>query len=127
MVLAHVRGLLKPDYPNGVRSRIRERMLLNSLERETQGSGFLARANVEAASLAAADPGACPKIYTRALGYVLQGISLLQLMPYSQTLNITKRIANLDDIKKQAILFKVLKKTNFYEKMASVLERYTRR
>lgn len=34
MLLAYRRGLLKPDYPNGLQSRIRERLMLDALDIE---------------------------------------------------------------------------------------------
>ena len=34
MLLAYRRGLLKPDYPNGIQSRLREKVLLDSLDIE---------------------------------------------------------------------------------------------
>lgn len=34
MLLAYRRGLLKPDYPNGLQSRLREKVLLDSLDIE---------------------------------------------------------------------------------------------
>jgi len=37
MVLAYLRGLLKPDYPMGIRSEIREDLILHALSSELEG------------------------------------------------------------------------------------------
>lgn len=40
MMLAYRRGLLKPDYPQGIRSMLRERMVLDMLEMELSADYF---------------------------------------------------------------------------------------
>ena len=40
MILAYRRGLLKPDYPNGVQSRLREEMILQALAAELDAEFF---------------------------------------------------------------------------------------
>lgn len=37
MILAHLRGLLEPGYPNGIRSVLRERLILEALSTELAG------------------------------------------------------------------------------------------
>lgn len=46
MVLAYLEGLLTPDYPQGVSSRIREDMILNALSLKLQADSLLAKALV---------------------------------------------------------------------------------
>lgn len=43
MLVAYLRGLLKPDYPQGVRSIIRENFVLQALARELDASEMMAR------------------------------------------------------------------------------------
>lgn len=43
MLVAYLRGLLKPDYPQGVRSIIRENFILQALARELDASEAMAR------------------------------------------------------------------------------------
>lgn len=43
MLLAYLRGLLKPDYPQGIRSIIRENFILQALARELDASEMMAR------------------------------------------------------------------------------------
>lgn len=43
MLVAYLRGLLKPDYPNGIRSIIRENFILQALARELDAKELMAR------------------------------------------------------------------------------------
>lgn len=43
MLVAYLRGLLKPDYPQGIRSIIRENFVLQALARELDAREMLAR------------------------------------------------------------------------------------
>jgi hypothetical protein len=43
MLVAYLRGLLKPDYPQGARSVIRENFILQALSRELDAKDMLAR------------------------------------------------------------------------------------
>lgn len=43
MLLAYLRGLLKPDYPQGARSIIRENFILQAISRELDGNELMAR------------------------------------------------------------------------------------
>jgi hypothetical protein len=43
MLVAYLRGLLKPDYPHGLRSIIRENFILQALSRELDAKEMMAR------------------------------------------------------------------------------------
>jgi DNA-binding GntR family transcriptional regulator len=43
MLVAYLRGLLKPDYPNGSRSVVRENFILQALSRELDADELVAR------------------------------------------------------------------------------------
>lgn len=43
MLVAYLRGLLKPDYPQGIRSIIRENFVLQALARELDANELMAR------------------------------------------------------------------------------------
>lgn len=43
MLVAYLRGLLKPDYPQGVRSVIRENFILQAISREIDANEMLSR------------------------------------------------------------------------------------
>ena len=47
MLVAYLRGLLKPDYPQGIRSIIRENFILQALSRELDADELLARVQHE--------------------------------------------------------------------------------
>jgi len=52
MLVAYLRGLLKPDYPQGVRSVIRENFILQALSRELDAKEMLARVEHEGTFIA---------------------------------------------------------------------------
>ena len=122
MVLAHMRGLLKPDYPQGMQSWIREKYVLEALEREASGHGFMTRAIIDGASLPVCSPESRQRTYHRAVSFTMQATALLQCAPYDYVLKLSEKTQNWSEIKKIASLFKVLKKTNFYEMMHGVLK-----
>jgi hypothetical protein len=47
MLVAYLRGLLKPDYPQGVRSMLRENFILQALSRELDAKEMIARVEHE--------------------------------------------------------------------------------
>lgn len=47
MLVAYLRGLLKPDYPQGIRSVIRENFILQALARELDAEELLMRVKHE--------------------------------------------------------------------------------
>jgi hypothetical protein len=52
MLVAYLRGLLKPDYPQGVRSMLRENFILQALSRELDAKEMLARVEHEGTFIA---------------------------------------------------------------------------
>lgn len=118
MILAHTRGLLAPDYPQGIKSWIREQMVLSCLEREVQGQGFLTRSIISAAALPVTEPAAMTRAYVRSMSYVEQAVSLLLGTPYDKWLQERNETS---DLEKTGRVFKVLKKTDFYDRMHRTL------
>jgi len=49
MLIAYLRGLLLPDYPNGIRSIVRENFILQAINREIGAEEILNRIKVEGA------------------------------------------------------------------------------
>ncbi len=127
MVLAHTRGLLKPDYPFGIRSWIRENTLLNCLEYELQGQGFMARSALEAAVLPVTKVEALARTFSRSVSYLQQGLAMLQYTPYNRILGLRQDANGEKEIEKTMTLFKVLKKTDFYDRMARTLREHIKR
>lgn len=56
MLLAHLRGLLKPNYPNGIMSVIREELVLQGISQETEGRHMYQQALMSTAMLSVVDP-----------------------------------------------------------------------
>lgn len=57
MLIAYLRGLLLPDYPNGIRSIIRENYILQALNREIGASELVDRIKMESSFVPAIESG----------------------------------------------------------------------
>lgn len=86
-----------------------------------EGETFTARGLVEAAMLQVAVPNKRQDVYRNAVSYVLQGHAVREMTPYKKLQNV--HLKNKDDksLRESAAAFKVLKHTNFYDTMASIL------
>ena len=62
MVLLYLRGLLKPDYPQGNRSIAREDLLLQAVSAETTATAQLAEINLQAAFASLFNPKSAPSM-----------------------------------------------------------------
>ena len=62
MLVAYLRGLLKPNYPNGTRSIIRENTVLQALSRELDSQEVLARIANESSYAALMAPAQANKL-----------------------------------------------------------------
>lgn len=124
MVLAHTRGLLKPDYAFGNRSVIRENLVLSCLERETQAQGFLTRGIVDAVTLPIVKAENRMEWLDRSLRYISQGVALFQFTPYDKVSKMATEMRDAGTIKKTIRAFKLLKRTDFYSRMNKVLKKH---
>lgn len=124
MVLAHTRGLLKPDYPFGNRSVIRENIMLSCLEQETQGHGFLARGIIDASALMVLKHEARSSVLDRAMRYIDQGVALFQFTPYDKVRKMATEMKDAGAIKKTITAFRLLKRTDFYSRMHRELKKH---
>ena len=62
MLVAYLRGLLLPDYPNGIRSVVRENFILESINRELGASELVDRVNLEASYASLIKPNFANKL-----------------------------------------------------------------
>ncbi len=122
IILAAVRGLVKPGYDYGVSSVIREDLLTRAISREIDGQTLTHRGVLEAAIAQITDPAWRPTSYRHAVGYVMQGNAMTKLQPAR---NVRKIQLNRDDrvqIKNAVTMLNLLKRTDFYDRMAAVLK-----
>jgi hypothetical protein len=112
--------LIKPGYDYGISSIIREELLIRAMAREIDGNTYMSRALVEASVAGSEKPSAL--LYRKAVAFVLQGNAMIRLHPIKdlRQLHISKE--DRKEINKMVTLLKVLKHTDFYEKMANTLK-----
>ena len=90
MLLAHLRGLLKPDYEQGVRSMIREELVLQAISQETEASGLLIQAQMTAAMLPAVEDKSKPRSLRMAMDNLRMGTALARMEPYHKLVQQVK-------------------------------------
>ena len=122
LLLAYLRGLLKPDYDSGVKSQIREMLVINALVREIEGGELKNRALLDAVTLDSMKPERRPAILTTAFNLQAQSGALRMQQSYTQVRKLKKW--NPDEeksVKEMMAVLKVLKHTNFADKMRTIL------
>jgi hypothetical protein len=120
LVLAHARGLIKPDYPHGVKSVIREELLLRQISREIFGESYYHRATVESALIAAVGARDKEGIYKRASSLVMEGAAMTAFYSHE----MLERLKNKDaiEIAQGAAALKILEKSNLFDIMSGALK-----
>jgi hypothetical protein len=91
MLVAYLRGLLLPDYPNGIRSVIRESFILESINRELGAAELIDRVKLESSYAALIKPNFANKL-------LKQQDKMLSLAheKYNHTINKTNEFENLN-------------------------------
>jgi len=117
MVLAHLRGLLTPDYPQGFRSRVRENLVLSALAREVDAEAFGKRAIVEAVCMSAVAPQHRPKLHRDALTFLQDSAQLAKLLDFDSIEARRPKLENERDVRDLIKAFSILKDTNVFEIM----------
>ena len=120
LVLAHVRGLLKPNYPHGIKSIIREELLLRQISRETYGTSYYHRAGVEASLINAMSPRDRDAVYKRATTLIMEGAAMHSF--YSQ--EALERIRNKDqiEVKQGAAVLKIIDQSNLFDVLSKAVK-----
>ena len=120
--LANLRGLLKPDYPHGVRSQIRERMVLEDLSREAESKILTFKALADLMILPFIDASKRAKLVEGAAG-ILQSSLLLAKLCELQHVDSRQNDAVNDDLtERMAKAFNVLKEAGLGAMMHRALE-----
>ena len=122
IILGALRGFIKPGYAYGVCSVIREELLTRALARELDGQAFISRGVLESSIVPVVEGMRRPAAYRQAIGYLLQGNALQRLMPGRNVRQIHMSQEQQREIAKVATLLKVLKRTDFSDRMAAMLK-----
>lgn len=95
---------------------------MRAMAREIDGDSFLHRGMVEAAIVPVVEGMRRPQAYRQAIGYILQGNAMKKLHPSKDVKRMHLSQDQQREIQKVATLLKVLKRTDFCDKMASMLK-----
>ena len=117
MVLAHLRGPLRSDYPNGDNSRVRERLVLQAVAQECEAQGLLAQAQMKTSLIASVKDKA--RTLRDASDCLRMGTALLRMEPYDKILRQVK--AHSVDANVSA--FRLLERTNVFDMLRDILKK----
>lgn len=122
LILGALRGFVKPGYDYGINSVIREELLTRALARELDGQAMMNRGMVEGSIVPVVEGMRRPAAYRQAIGYVRQGNAIMRLHPTADVQRIHLNEDQQKEIRRVASLLKVLKRTDFCDKMAGMLK-----
>lgn len=119
MLMAHLRGLLKPGYTNGYNSVIREELVLQALAQEVEAQGLMTQAQVSASMLEVLRPDARSRAVRSAMDNLAMGTSLLRQEPYARIVRSVKA----HSIEANIAAFDVLQSTDIFSKLRDNLKK----
>jgi len=93
---------------------------MKALAREIDGTSIMSRAMIEASIAGSERPSTI--LYRKAVDFVLQGNALIRLHPSKDINKFHISREDKKEIYKMVTLLKVLKRTDFCEKMADMLK-----
>lgn len=122
LLLAYFRGLLKPDYECGTKSRVREILVLRGLARELEADALVHKAKLDASMLPVMKPEAWPDLLNGLIVDYHKGVAFKSHASAGVLRKIHQaRRASATSAREMAAAMKVLKKTDFMDKMDKVL------
>lgn len=122
MILAHLRGLLKPGYEQGVTSVIREELVLQAISQENEARGLLTQALMTSSMLPAFNDQARPKQLRQAIDNLRMGTSLLKMESYDKIVRQVKARS----VEANIALLHVFEQTDVFDILKKTLERETK-
>jgi hypothetical protein len=105
-----------------VTSFVRESLLLNAMQREIDGHAFINRGLIEGAITNIVAPSGRSSAYRKAINYLMQGNNLCKGGSYRALKKAQISEKDEFEIRQAAAAFKLLKRTNFYDKMSATLK-----
>lgn len=120
LVLAHARGLIKPDYPHGAKSVIREELLLRQISRDIFGESNYHRARVEAATITSVKPGDRQEVYKQAMSLIMEGAAMRAF--YSQRMLDQLKYKDKIELGQGVAALKILASSNLYDIMSGAIK-----
>lgn len=99
---------------------MREEMLMRAIAREIDGNTFLTRSVIEA-NMASGSKNAASLLYRNSVGLMLQGNALIRMHPMKDLKRTFLSKSDQQEIGQMSTCLKILKRTDFYERMARTL------
>ena len=113
-MLAHVRGLIKPDYPHGIKSVIREELILRQISRDVYGESYYHRAIVESNVVSSLNSAqAKDETYKRAANLIMEGAAMRAF--YSQKMLDRLKHKEEIEVNQGVAALKILEKSNLFD------------
>lgn len=119
MLLAHLRGLLTPGYPNGAASVIREELVLQAISQEVEAAGLFTQVKATAGMMSVVDPASRHRTVRNMMDNLRMGTALMRLEPYEKILRSVKA----HSVEANIAAFRVLEKTDIFQALDDVLQR----
>jgi len=119
--LANLRGLLKPGYEHGVRSRVREILIIRDLQKEMMGQYFRAKAMLDIATVPFMQEGHARKI-AEAYNALHKSLLLSLLTPEKAQDMLESNIDNSPEIQETMREFVRLKESGLESILAKAME-----
>jgi len=119
MLVAHLRGLLRPDYANGVMSVIREELVLQALAQETEGQHLHKQAVMSTSMMDCVAPQDRQRAVRQAMDNLRMGTALLRQEPYAKMVQQFKA----HSLEANIAALKMLRHTDTFEILKQTLEK----
>lgn len=121
LILAYLRGVLKPGYPNGRTSYIREQLLIAALQKEELARTYDNMAKTAAAALTNyTDHGKRAKL-KEMLSHLVQSHMLRNQHSLKRAKNESMDAAGAKSVKQMLAAYKVLSKTALSDRLEQVV------
>ena len=126
-VVAYLRGLLKPNYKNGISSRIRENLILEALNDELDAEAINNTLLVDISTTNIAPKENLSGLYDAIYDKIYRIRSLKEFEKESATLKKNKKVEKVNEVKQRkhnspedlAKLYKILLSSGMLEKIAN--------
>ena len=122
MLLAHLRGLLKPNYPNGIYSCIREELVLQAISQETEGKHLHQQALMSTSMMDVIDVKDRQRSLRSAMDNLRMGTALLRMESYAKLVRQFKA----HSLEANIAALRMLEHTNVFDILETRLKQETK-
>lgn len=124
MTLAYLRGLIKPEYELGIKSRMREELMIQIASQQANAEYLIDWSRLDIDTLSVINPEHRQKTFASAMDSYIRGQALKQLQPYRRVDQIESVAPKSHSDEEMAHLFKILSRSRLYSKMDQTLAKH---